>query len=173
LAILGLISLAGCGDRPRAPALRDAPVYVNDREGFRFLVPKDWLQSASGQLPPGQLDGEVLLVQYKMRTPGRGAQVEVLCFDDAENTDLHEYHAGPSHGQAKWRSTVAPEQLDVNGTPAERFVYEAPVGRDKMVKEVVAFRQKGRVYSFIGLFWSTDEKARQQLRRAVADILWR
>ena len=41
-----------------------------------------------------------------------------------------------------------------------------------MTKEVVCFHQQGRLYSFAGLFWSTDDKGRQQIRRAVESTIW-
>jgi hypothetical protein len=51
-------------------------------------------------------------------------------------------------------------------------VYSASVGGRQMTKEVVCFRRQGRLYSFAGLFWSTDDKGRQQIRRAVESIIW-
>jgi hypothetical protein len=168
-----LMWFSGCDSGPRAPALRDAPVYQNNREGFRFLVPDDWLQSASAELPEAGLEGEVILVQYKMRTPGKGAGVEILCFDENEPSDLHKYHAGPSHGVRRWRSIRPAETLTVNDAAAERFVYRAKVGDGEMEKDVVAFRRGRRVYSFIGLFWSSDDRAREQLSRAVNSTIWK
>ena len=159
-----LLWLSGCDAQPKAPSLRDSAVYQNNREGCRFLVPDGWLQSASSQFPEQELEGEVLLVQYKMRTPGMGASVEVLCFDEDQPSDLHQYHALPSHGTTQWKSVQPPEELDINGTPAQRFVYTARFGKQEMTKEVAAFRRGKRVYSFIGLFWLTDDNA----RRAVA-----
>ena len=61
--------------------MSDAPVYQNNREGFRFLVPDNWTQDASTMLPRGPLDKEELLTRYRMRTAGPGASLEVLCFD--------------------------------------------------------------------------------------------
>jgi hypothetical protein len=37
---------------------------------------------------------------------------------------------------------------------------------------VVCFRKNGRVYSLVGLFWSTDDKGRQQIRRAAESTIW-
>ena len=171
-AILTML-LASCDSRPRAPALRDADVYQNNQEGFRFLVPDNWTQTANAILPNGSIEGEVLLVQYRMRTANQGASLEVLCFDENQPTDLQAYHAGPSHGSQVWQSAEPPQPIEVGGASAERWVYVAQVSKQKMTKEVVAFRRGPRVYSFIGLFWSTDNKAREQLRRAVGSILWR
>jgi len=41
-----------------------------------------------------------------------------------------------------------------------------------MTKEVVCFRRNNRVYSFVGLFWSNDDKAREQIRRALRSTIW-
>jgi hypothetical protein len=166
--------LAGCDSRPKAPALTDSPVYQNEQEGFRFLVPDGWLQSAAATLPTGPLEGEVLLTQYRMRTAAQGASLEVLCFDEPPDKpgDLHQYHAEPSHGITQWASVEEPESLEIGGTAAQRFVYSGKLANRDMIKEVVAFRRGQRVYSFIGLFWKSDENAREELRRAVASILW-
>jgi hypothetical protein len=173
--LLGLISLAlvGCEVRPSAPSLTDAPVYQNNREGFRFLVPDNWTQRASAALPAGTLEGEVLLTQYSMKTAGAGAALEILCFESTQTDDLQAYHAGPSHGSQQWESLAPAESLDVNGTKAERFAYQARISDKDMIKEVVCFQRGSRVYNFIGLFWATDDKAREQMRRAVGSVIWR
>jgi hypothetical protein len=86
---------------------------------------------------------------------------------------LEKYHAEPSHGCKDWKLAEPPESLEVHGATGERLVYNAALGGQQMVKEIVAFRREGRVYSFIGLFWKSDDKAHQQLRRAVGSIIWR
>ena len=175
---LGIVSVmllqVGCGSgRPKAPALSDAPIYQNRREGFKFLVPDGWVQSASSVLPKGKLEGETLLVQYKIRSPEPGAYLEILCFDAPAGKDLHKYHAGESHGSRSWNSIADAEQIEVSGTKGDRFAYKATVSNKSMTKEVVVFRKGDRVYSFIGLFWSTDTKAQQQIRRAVTSTIWK
>ena len=175
LALAGVPLLAGggCGGRPSAPELRDSPVYQNNREGFRFLVPDNWTQHGSSVLPTDQLEGEVLLTRYNMRTAGPGASLEVLCFHESQADDLHAYHGGPSHGAPKWDSLEPPQDIEVNGKAAQRFVYRAKISNQDMLKEVVTFRRGERVYNFIGMFWATDDKAREQLRRAVGSTIWR
>ncbi len=163
----------GCDSAPRAPALRDSAVYQNNREGFRFLVPDGWLQSASSVLPDDLGDGEILLVQYKMRTPSKSATVEILCFDETEPQDLEKYHALPSHGVRKWIAEESAKDLEINGTSAERYSFSAMLGDDQMMKDVVAFRRGKRVYSIIGMFFASDEKARQQLQRAAGSVIWK
>src|SRR5689334_14831576 len=93
--------LAGCNSRPRAPALRDDPVYQNDREGFRFLAPEGWTQSARTEVPPGKVKTETPLVDYR-RTKGEGrAALRVSLADLPESTDLESYLSGPSYGVKK------------------------------------------------------------------------
>lgn len=167
-----LVACAGCESGPKAPALSNSPVYNNRQEGFRFLVPEDWLQSASAVLPREELEDEVLLVQYRMRTQRQGATLEVLCFDEKQPTDLQEYHSLPSQGVSKWTSTAPPESLTIDGVNADRFIYSGMLGNDPMTKEVVTFRRGQRVYSFVGLFWNDDPDAREQLRRAVGSVIW-
>jgi hypothetical protein len=164
--------LGGCNNSPSAPALRDAPVYHSSAEGFRFVVPAEWTQNASAVLPPGELEGEHFLVRYQMRTPEQGASLQIICSQDSESLDLEQHHAGPSFGVRQWKLAEPAEEIQVNGVPSHRLVYEAVIGGHAMTKEVVCFRRNGRVYAFVGLFLSKDEKAREQVRRAVSSVLW-
>ena len=170
--LLFAICVLGCDSRPSAPALRDAPVYQSKQEGFRFLVPEGWTQNASSILPPGQLERETFLVRYRMKTPEQGAALQILCFDDSGDADLREHHSGPAFRVRHWEPAEAGETIDVNGTKAERHIYSAMMDGKRMTKEVVCFRRGGRVYSFVALFYSTDDKAREQVRRAVGSVIW-
>ena len=172
LLLLSAVWVSGCESRPSAPALRDTPVYQNKQEGFRFLVPEGWTQSASAILPPGQLEGETFLVRYRMKTPEQGASLQVLCFEDSGDCDLREHHSGPAFRVQHWEPTDVGETIDVNGTKAERHIYSAVIDGKRMTKEVACFRRGSRVYSFVGLFYSTDDKAREQIRRAVGSVIW-
>src|SRR5205823_9809363 len=69
--------LPGCNSRPSAPALEDGPVFKDEREGFRFSVPDGWKQRARGQVPPGDLEGERMLVEDKCVTCAKPASLEV------------------------------------------------------------------------------------------------
>ena len=168
-----LVLLSGCERAPRAPALRDTKVYQNNRQGFRFLVPDNWTQTANAVLPKGPIEGEVLLVQYRMRTAEMGAALEVLCFDQARASNLQDYHAGPSHGTERWQSLEPAKGVEIGGAAGQRFVFVGRVSNQRMNKEVVAFRRGSRVFSFIGLYWQKDTKAGEQYERAVQSILWR
>jgi hypothetical protein len=164
--------MLGCDATPRAPALFDAPVFLDRQEGFRFLVPEGWTQSARANLPPGRLEGESFLVRYRMKTPEMGSTLQIICFDDSGGTDLAEYHTGPSFRVRRWEAAEPVESIDVNGKQAERFVHRAVIDGREMTKETVSFRKGDRVYSFVGLFFSSDDKAREQIRSAVGSVIW-
>jgi len=173
LMLLTLVVASGCESKPSAPVLSDTPVYQNDQAGFRFRVPDGWLQTANSYLPEGELESERFVVRYQMRTPEQGANLEVLAFNDSPDLDLAEHHAGPSFRVNRWKPVADPEEVTVGEASGVRLVYTARVDGREMTKEVVAFRREGRVYAFVGLFSSTDDKARQQIRRAVESIVWR
>lgn len=168
-----LLALAsGCGDRPAAPELSDSPVYRNSAEGFRFLVPEGWTQTASSTLPPGKLEGEVFLVRYRLQSPEIGATVQVLCMADGAYRNLEQHHAGSSFRVALWDVTQALQKTTINGVPAELIIYKGLVNQREMTKHVTCFRHNGRIYSFVGLCWSTDDQARQQIERASQSVIW-
>src|SRR5262245_41969592 len=87
------VFLAGCDSRPRAPVLRDDPVYQNDQEGFRFLAPDGWSQSMRGEVPPGKVDKERSLVEYRRKKGSAGASLRVSLADLPTSTDLAAYLA--------------------------------------------------------------------------------
>lgn len=170
--LLLFASLSGCQHRPSAPDLRDSKVYQNREEGFRFLVPDGWIQTASSVLPPGQIQGQSFLVRYRINTPEPGALLQIECMADAPDVDLPKHHAGPAYGIERWELSEPAQDLQIHGTAAQRWVYSGAANGRKMTKEVVCFRKNGRVYSLVGLFWSTDDKGRQQIRRAVESTIW-
>ena len=73
------VGLSGCERRPQAPVLRDSPVYRNNAEGLRFLVPDGWIQTASRPRPGGQLEGQPFLGRYRINTPEPGAMLQIEC----------------------------------------------------------------------------------------------
>lgn len=173
LLLVGLSLLAGCGRGPRAPALQDDPVYTNEDEGFRFRVPEGWHQSAHAVLPPGKLDKERLLVQYRRPDPARPATLEVAAADLPPSTDLAAYLAEPAYGATTWRVRAGPEPVQAGGMEGSRYDLTARVGTDDMTREVVAFRRGERVYFFTALFLSKDPDAREQFRRSVGRLVWK
>ncbi len=166
------VALAGCESRPQAPVLRDSPVYRNEGEGVRFLVPDGWIQTASTLLPRGKLEGQAFLARYRINTPEPGAMLQIECAPDGPHFDPVEHHAAASYRVERWTATEPTEELTIGGVAAQRLFYASEVEGRKITKEVVCFRRHSRVYSFVGLFWSTDDKAREQIRRAVESTIW-
>lgn len=169
---LAVLFAAGCESRPKAPALRDTPVFHSKAEGFRFLVPEKWKQTANGVLPGGKLDRAIMFARFRMIETQKSGFLELLCFDEGKHPSLLEYHAGPSQGVSAWKSVGEPESIEINQTPAERFIFSALIGKEPMHKEVVVFTRNQRVYSFVGLFSESDNAAREELRRAMNSIVW-
>ena len=166
-------ALTGCGVAvPQAPELRDAPVYENAQEGFRFMVPDGWTQTASSNLPPGKLEGEAFLARYRVKSPEAGSMLVIECFQAEGSSDLQKHHAASSYRAKSWQLLGEPETLELGGREAQRMNFEATLDGRKISKEVTCFRKGNRIYSFVGLFSSTDEKAQQQIQRAVASVIW-
>jgi hypothetical protein len=170
--IAALLLACSCQPRPRAPALLDEPVYQNEREGFRFLVPEGWSMSARSDLPPGPADKERLLVQYRRSTADRPATFEVSMADLPEGTDLAAYLGGPAFGAERWKPSAAPQPLQVGGADATRFRFTARVDGADLAREVTAVRRGGRIYFFTVLAPPADTTAPEQVRRAVGRIVW-
>ena len=108
--------MTGCTPRPSAPALRDDPVYQNDREGFHFLAPEGWQQSVRSDIPPGKVDKERPLVNYQRNTGVTPASIRVSLADLPASTDiLLEALAEPDQGLAPFGSRpggVKVEKID-------------------------------------------------------------
>jgi predicted Zn-dependent protease len=172
LLVAGWIAGSGCQPRPKAPALLDEPVYQNDREGFRFLVPEGWIMAARADVPPGPAQKERLLVQYRRANADKQAMLEVSQADLPEPTDLQAYLSGPSFGASRWKSSAAPEPIEVHGVNGTRFRLTAQVRGEQLAREVTAFRRGERVYFFTLLYAPADTSAPEQARRAVGRIVW-
>jgi hypothetical protein len=167
-----LVCLTGCESKPQAPMLGDFPVYKNPNEGISFLVPDGWLQTSNTSLPPGDLEGETFLVRYKIKNAEAGANLNVICMQETSPVNLAEHHAAASFGVEKWPLTGEAEKLEFGGKPAERMLYQAKIGKVDMAKEVICFRNRGRVYSFVAMYAASDLKTAQQIRRAMESIRW-
>jgi len=170
---LALVLLAGCNHRPRAPALQDEPVYLNAQEGFRFLVPTGWKQSARSILPPGPVQKERMLVEYKPPPAETAASLQVTCIDLPSGTSPESYLSTRRHGTEPWRQKGAVEPLDVNGESAVRLILTSRTGKEQLTREVVVFRRGDRAYFFTGLFPASDGKTREQVRQAVESVQWK
>ncbi len=171
LGLAGLL-LAGCG-RPRAPVLEDSPVYQNDREGFRFLVPEGWIMTARADVPPGRAEKERLLVQYRRREGGEVATLEVSLADLPAGTDLAAYLEGPAYDVEHWHRRGEAEAVDVGGVPAVRLAFIGRSEGKELAKEVTGFPRGSRTYFFTAVYFPGDASAPEQVRRAVASTIWR
>jgi hypothetical protein len=167
-----IVVAAGCSSGPRAPALQDSPVYQNDTEGFRFLVPEGWSQYARADVPAGPVSKERLLVQYR-HLGGGNAMLEVTVNDLPPEKDLAAYLSGPSYGVQRWTAASAPEKVEIGQKPGTRWLFQSRANGADISREVVTFRHEQRVYFFTGVFSTKDASAREQLRKAVGSIAWK
>jgi hypothetical protein len=170
LFLVGLV--AGCERSPRAPLLRDEPVYQNSQGGFRFQAPHGWTQVAKGDWP-AKATQERLLVEYKAEASEQPAGLQVMVVDLPESTNLDKYLVGASFASGSWRPTGTSEILQISGVEARRHTFESGFGNEKTTREVVTFRRQGRVFLFTGIFSASDSLARDQIRAAVNSIIWK
>lgn len=168
-----LLALPACESKPRAPALRDEPVYQNSQEGLRFLVPEGWTQFVSAEIPPGKLDQERMLAGWRRAAADKAASFEVSLIDLAADADLTTHLSRGSHGVSRWLPKGRPESLEINGHAATRTTLTGRAGKDDLTREVVAFRRGGRVYFFAGIYPPADGKARDEARRAASSVMWK
>jgi hypothetical protein len=170
LAVAMLLG-GGCQPKPKAPALLDEPVYQSE-EGFRFLVPEGWIMAARGSVPPGPVEKERLLVQYRRVHGDSQATLEVSLMDLPEDTDSAAYLSGPSFSARHWKLMGRPESMEVGGVPGTRFRFTAPVNGAELGKEITAVRRGGRIYFFTVLFSPKDATAPEQVRRSIGRLVW-
>jgi hypothetical protein len=161
----------GCQPKPKAPALIDDPVFQTN-EGFRFLVPEGWIMAARGNVPPGPIEKERLLVQYHRVQGDSQATLEVSLMDLPEDTDLTAYLSGPSYSVSRWELKGKPESIEGGGRTGTRFRVSGSTKSTEMAKEVTVFRRGGRVYFFTLLYAPKDPTAPEQVRRAIGRLEW-
>jgi hypothetical protein len=173
LAGLGLVLFVSLrGDRPRAPVLKDEPVYQNAREGLRFLVPEDWTMLARGEAPASATGQEWPLVEYQFHGADSPTVLRVTCIDLPESADIQQYLT--KHWPAATLKPLGPPQpFTVDGVEGTATLFNLGPEGGPIVHEVYAFRRGPRVYLFTGIFAADDSRARQQVRRAVESIQWR
>jgi hypothetical protein len=169
-----LAPVGGCGDTPQAPVLRDDPVYQNDREGIRFLIPEGWQQRIRGEVGPGKAVREWPLVEYRPTKAGEGpGSFRVSRTDLPPSADLAALVSAPSHSVEKWVPTGEPEEMTVGGQKAVRYSFTGRVGKVRLAKEAVAVRRGDRVYLFTVLCDPKDNEARELLRRVLGSVVWK
>jgi hypothetical protein len=173
LLVASLLATVGCTSRPRAPALRDGPVYQNSQEGIRFSVPEGWTQDGQAQTPPGRLAQEVMLVEYKLLNAEQPAVLRVTLIDLPESTDIETYLRRALPSSEGWRQAEPPEAIEGQGKPGMRLVFTQDQGKERTTREITALRRRERVYFVTGIFGSSDTNTGQQIRRAVSSIEWK
>jgi len=136
------------------------------------MVPDGWTQTASSILPAGELEEEAFLVRYRVKSPVAGSTLQVECLQEDAQSSLQEHHSAASYRVNRWDSTGEPQTVTIGGLQAQRMIFQATMDDRQLSKEVTCFRKGNRVYSFVGLFASQDEKAQQQIRRAVNSLIW-
>jgi hypothetical protein len=170
VACVVAIAVAGCTDRPVAPALLDTPFYQNKQEGFRFEAPDGWKMTSRGEYPPGPVEKERLLVEYRRLQGGPPASLRVSLIDLPPSAETGSY----LRDRPIFRSLKAApvETISLGGQKAERFVFEDLQGKGGTIQEVVVVRRGERVYFFSGGFAAGDKQAREQFRRVVGSLVW-
>ncbi len=165
---------SGCVTKPRAPVLSDDPVYQNNKEGFRFLAPTGWTQSARADVPPGKREKETPIVAYTRDSGTYPASFRVSVIDLPEKTDMAEFLARRSYGVEHWTQIGAPEDIKVGSVTGVRYTFRGRLSRkEEQVKEVVCLRRGERVYLFTAVYTPGDSEAKEQLRRVVESLIWK
>jgi len=161
----------GCRPKPKAPALIDEPVYQSD-EGFRFLVPQGWIMTAKGNVPPGPVEKETILVQYRLHSGASSATLEISLMDLPEDAALADYLSRPSYSVRRWSLLGKAESIEAGGVSGKRFRFKGKADSFELIKEVTVFRRGGRDYFFIVLHSPKDTAAPEQARRSINRLVW-
>jgi len=166
--ILLAVVIAGCQDRPKAPALRDDPVFEDARSGLRFLAPTGWTETARSAFPDGPADKDTMLVRYQPPPTDKPASFEVSFIDAPESADVGAMLAAPSHGVSSWTLAESPEPLKRNDAPATRY----RLTQNKLTKESIVFRRAGRLYFFTFVYSTSDSTVRERMHDVVQSVSW-
>lgn len=166
------VLMAGCSSRPHAPALQNEAVYRNSKEGFHFLAPEGWTQTAKADVPPGKAGQERLLVEYRKLKSDQPAAFQASLIDLGDSERLEDYLSGPGSGFERWQLKRPPEERSIGGASATRLVFVSPGISAQTSREVTAYRRGSRVYLFSGIFVTADTKTSEQIHRAVESIKW-
>ncbi len=162
--VLLLAAVAGCSNRPHAPALSASPLFQDDAIGLRFRAPDGWTQFGRGTLPTGKIPKEAEVVGYRLMYGDKPAKFNVTAADLPEGTDLAQHLA-----LAPWRVTAGPLPETVGGKPGLRFALADQSQR----RETVAVRRGSRVYFFTLSFGNGDRAAPASGREILATVTWK
>ena len=172
VAVLCVV-LLGCG-KPRPPQLQtDGGPYENSHDGVRFQPPKGWSQTGIAREQTGHVPKEVLMVKYRLFEGKRIGVFRLTLVDLPESASVEEFLKEKSPGIEDWKP-VSPKSTpaEVSGRPAVRMTFRGNWEMQPAIKEVLAVRSGGRVYSFTGIYGVNDTAARDAIRQAVASVTW-
>jgi hypothetical protein len=178
LPLVATLLLAGCNSHHQ-------PVYQG-KQGFRFTPPPGWVERARDDALPGKathrnelplpaigVSGEErLLVRYDRLTSGHLAWLRVSVADLPSSTSIHDHVSIRSPGP-NWKRELELESLQLSGVPAERIVFKGRWNDQEYFSETVAARHGEQVYFITASFPVSDDKAREQVRQAVAGATWK
>lgn len=169
IQILLLAALvAGCEDRPRAPALSDDAAFDDSRHGLRFQAPAGWRQVARSNSPGDIADREFLLARFQSGIKDKPAVFEVTFIDISESVDVQRMLAAPSHSLKAWTPAGSAEAHTINGAAATRYAFtQAGTNKDAFV-----FPRGKRLYTFSIAYGTADQKSLDQFRESVKSVEW-
>jgi hypothetical protein len=171
--LLALVAAGtGCTERPRAPALEDSPVYQNNHEGFRFLVPEGWFQQLNSAVPPGRLDSDLVLVRYCRHSTSGRSTLQVSAQDLPEEADLARVLTEARSEGTAWKLAGPPAEARVGNRAGRRLVFTGKGPSSRLEREVFAVRKGQRVYFFSVSFVPGDHVSRDLVRQAFAKVVW-
>jgi hypothetical protein len=168
VSIVLAVVIAGCQDRPKAPALRDDPVFEDFQSGLRFLAPTGWAETARSAFPDGPANKDTMLVRYQTPPSDMSAVFEVTFVDAPESADVVAMLAVRSYGVSNWTLEGKPEALAVRDASATRY----RLTQKKLTKESIVFRRGGRLYFFTFVFSTSDGTIRERMQEVIKSISW-
>ena len=168
VSIVLAVIVCGCQDRPKAPALRDDPVFEDAQSGLRFLAPTGWTETARSAFPSGPADKDTMLVRYQSPPSDKSAIFEVSFIDAAESADVAAMLTAQSYGVSNWTLDGKPEPLSVHDAAATRY----RLTEKKLTKESIVFRRVGRLYFFTFVYSSSDSTIRERMQDLVQSVTW-
>lgn len=176
--LLLLFLLAGCSSEA-------APVH-EDAEGFRFTPPPGWVERANDSLKvparrsslplprlgiPGAGE-ERLRVRHDRLTAGSLAWLQVTAADVPASMPFTKWLPAHSPG-ADWKRELELETLQIGGLPAARLAWVGRWHNQDYLCESVAVRHDQRVFIFTASLPRSDSQGREEVRQAIASVVWR
>lgn len=169
---LGLVTLAGCEEKPRAPALLNEAIFRQDDVGLRFPAPEGWNLSARSALPPGPLNRPMRLAEYTRLAEQARADFEVYAVE-LKGQDLLAYLAKDPIGPEKWEPAGPPSEVPIAGQPAQLHKFRGGRQRPKARRDLHATARGERTYLFVTTYTDGDGKSPADARKSVEGVTWK